>query len=159
MHIEHVVRINADGAAAPLPDPQDQVLALLEGERLHRLFRPDMNADYAALMAKVTRGGGLVQLHDGEAVRSLAVWRAFHTTHCGARFEIEDLVTDPDHRSRRHGATLLNWLETKALSLGCETVTLNSATRRAGAHRFYFRHRYEISGFHFSKSMRGEGAA
>lgn len=159
MNNEHVVRIISCGALVPLRNPQAQVLALLEGESLHRLFRPDMNADYATLMEKVARGGGgVVQLHDGEAVRSLAVWRAFHTTYCGLRFEIDDLVTDPDHRSKGHGATLLNWLETKALGLGCDTVTLNSATRRANAHRFYLRQRYEILGFHFSKSIRGNGA-
>lgn len=158
MNTEHVVRINSCGALVPLRDPHAQVLALLEGESLHRLFRPDMNADYATLMDKIARGGGVVQLHDGEAVRSLAVWRAFHTTYCGLRFEIDDLVTDPDHRSKGHGATLLNWLETHALGLGCDTVTLNSATRRADAHRFYLRQRYEILGYHFSKSIRGGGA-
>lgn len=157
MQTENVVRIDASGNPVPLGERRAQVLALLEGENLHRLFRPDMGADYAALMAKIASGGGgVVQLHDGEAVRSLAVWRVFHTTYCGLRFEIDDLVTDPDHRSRRHGSTLLNWLETKALDLGCRTVTLNSATRRADAHRFYFRQRFEILGFHFSKSVRGD---
>ena len=158
MNTEHVARINSCGVLVPLHNPHTRVLALLEGEGLHRLFRPDMGADYTTLMDKVTRGGGVVQLHDGEAVRSLAVWRAFHTTYCGLRFEIDDLVTDPDHRSKGHGATLLNWLETKALGLGCDTVTLNSATHRADAHRFYRRQRYEILGLHFSKSIRDDGA-
>jgi len=117
-----------------------------------------MGADYTALMAVIaSEGGGLVQLHDGQAVRSLAVWRVFHTTYCGLRCEIDDLITDPDCRSRRHGAVLLDWLEAEALRSGCRTVTLNSATHRADAHRFYFRQRYEILGFHFSKSVRGDG--
>lgn len=158
MNTEQVVRINSCGALVPLPNSQAQLLALLEGEGLHRLFRPDMKADYAMLMDKVARGGGVVQLHDGEAVRSLAVWRVFHTTYCGLRFEIDDLVTDPHYRSKGYGATLLNWLEAKALDLGCDTVTINSATRRTDAHRFYLRQRYEVLGFHFSKSIRGNGA-
>lgn len=141
----------------PLSDASARALALLEGERLHRLFRPAFGGDYAARMAEIASGGGgVVQLHDGDAVRSLGVWRVFHTTYCGLRFEIDDLVTDPDCRSRGHGATLLNWLEEKAFQLGCSTVTLNSATARADAHRFYFRQRYEILGFHFSKSLRGD---
>jgi len=159
LNTAHVIRINSCGALVPLRNPQAEVLALIEGESLHRLFRPEMDADYAALMDKVARGGGVVQLHDGEAVRSLAVWRAFHTTYCGLRFEIDDLVTDPDHRSKGYGATLLSWLETKALGLGCDAVTLNSATSRTDAHRFYLRQRYEILGFHFSKSIRGNRAA
>lgn len=141
----------------PLSDSGARRFALLEGERLHRLFRPDMGGDYAALMTEIaSSGGGVMQLHDGEAVRSLAVWRVFQTTYCGLRFEIDDLVTDPACRSRGHGATLLDCLEEKALDLGCGTVTLNSATVRADAHRFYFRQRYEILGFHFSKSLREE---
>lgn len=151
-----LIRINANGTCVPFGDLGAQSLALLEGEGLHRLFRPGMGDDYPALMARIaSEGGGVVQLHDGDEVRSLAVWRVFHSTYCGLRFEIDDLVTDPDCRSRGHGATLLNWLEGKALRLGCNTVTLNSATIRADAHRFYFRQRYEILGFHFSKPIGG----
>lgn len=155
MNIEPLLRIDANGALVPLGDKRAQDYALLEGEKLHRLFRPDMGPDYAVLMAAVaSERAGVVQLHDGHAVRSLAVWRVLHTTYCGLRFEINDLVTDPDSRSRGHGATLLHWLEAKAIDLGCRTVTLNSATSRKDAHRFYFRQRYEISGFHFSKSIK-----
>lgn len=155
MRIEPLVRISAKGAVVPLGEPRAQGLALLDGERLHRLFRPDMGGEYAALMTEIaSAGGGVVQLHDGDTVRSLAVWRMFQTTYCGLRFEIDDLVTDPECRSRGHGATLLGWVEEKALSLGCSTVTLNSATVRADAHRFYSRQGYEILGFHFSKSLR-----
>ncbi|HEV7227194.1 GNAT family N-acetyltransferase [Brevundimonas sp.] len=155
MKTDPVARIDAKGALVPLGDPGARRFALLEGERLHRLFRPDMGGDYAALMTEIaSAGGGVVQLHDGDAVRSLAVWRMFRTTYCGLRFEIDDLVTDPECRSQGHGATLLDWLEEKALGLGCNTVTLNSATVRLDAHRFYFRQRYEILGFHFSKSTK-----
>lgn len=141
----------------PIGDPCAQRFALLEGERLHRLFRPDMGGDYEALMTEITSGpGGVVQLHDGDAVRSLAVWRMFQTTYCGLRLEIDDLVTDPACRSQGHGATLLDWLEKKALLLSCSTVTLNSAAGRVNAHRFYIRQRYELLGFHFSKSLQGD---
>lgn len=153
MNIDPLVRIDAKGVVIPLSEPHAQGPALLEGETLHRQFRPDMGGDYATRMAEIASwGGGVVQLHDGDAVRSLAVWRVFQTTYCGLRFEIDDLVTDPECRSQGHGATLLDWLEEKPLRLGCRTVTLNSAMSRVDAHRFYFRQRYAVIGFHFSKS-------
>ncbi len=159
MRMDGLIRVDSRGELVALPDHHARMAALAEGERLHRAFRPDMEGPYEALMAQVAAGGGgVVQLFDDGAVRSLAVWRAFHTTYCGLRFEVDDLVTDPDYRSRQYGSTLLDWLEMKARRLGCKTLTLNSATRRADAHRFYFRQRYEILGFHFSKSLGRAGA-
>ena len=44
-------------------------------------------------------------------------------------------------------------LEAKARSLSCDAVMLTSATWRVDAHRFYFRERYAIDAFLFSKSL------
>lgn len=54
-----------------------------------------------------------------------------------------------------YGATLLRWLEGRGRMLGCTLATLNSATHRSDAHRFYFRARYKIIGFHFNKDLNG----
>lgn len=64
-------------------------------------------------------GARLTQLVDQGEVQALAVWRVFHTTYCGRRLEIEDLVTSSSHRSKGYGATLLHWLEGRGRALNC----------------------------------------
>ncbi|HWI87148.1 MAG TPA: GNAT family N-acetyltransferase [Sphingomonas sp.] len=134
----------------------DEFSMLDQGEALHRTLRPAIGSDYRAHMARMFgEGAGLVQLVDDGAVRALAVWRNFHTTYCGHRLEIDDLVTDETQRSKGYGKTLLAFVEAKARAMGCDSLTLNSGTYRARAHRFYFREGLHISSFHFSKDLRG----
>lgn len=90
---------------------------------------------------------------DEDEVRAVAVWRTFLTTYCGRRFEIDDLVTAEGQRSKGYGAATIAALEAKARSLSCDAVMLTSATWRVDAHRFYFRERYAIDAFLFSKSL------
>jgi GNAT superfamily N-acetyltransferase len=147
-----VERIDVAGQLLP---SGDEVSFLDRGEALHRAFRPIMGPDYRARMAEMfAEGAGLVQLVDEGAVRALAVWRAFHTTYCGYRLEIDDLVTDETQRSKGYGATLLAFVEAKARAIGCDTLTLNAGTQRTRAHRFYFREGLHIWAFHFSKDLR-----
>lgn len=147
-------RIDAIGEPLPLPEGQ-LAAALLQGEVLHRAFRPDLAGDYVAHMQRMAgEGAGIVQLVDAGEVRAIAVWRTFLTTYCGRRFEIDDLVTAQSHRSKGYGATLVRALEAKARSLACDAVMLSSATHRVDAHRFYFRERYSISAFLFTKTVR-----
>jgi GNAT superfamily N-acetyltransferase len=146
-----VERIDAAGVA--LVGGEDM---LAEGEALHRAFRPNMDADYRAHMNRMfAEGAGLIQLADHNAVRALAVWRAFHTTYCGYRLEVDDLVTDESQRSKGYGATLVAFVEAKARAMGCDTLTLNSGTQRIRAHGFYFREGLHIHAFHFTKDLRG----
>ena len=142
-----VERIDVAGQALP---SGDEALFLDQGEALHRAFRPIMGPDYRAHMAAMfAEGAGLIQLFDEGEVRALAVWRAFHTTYCGYRLEIDDLVTDETQRSKGYGATLLAFVEAKARAIGCDTLTLNSGTHRTRAHRFYFREGLTINCYHF----------
>ncbi len=147
-----VERIDVAGHALP---SGDETALLDQGETLHRAFRPIMGSDYRAHISEMfAEGAGLIQLFDEGEVRALAVWRAFHTTYCGYRLEIDDLVTDETQRSKGYGATLLAFVETKARAMGCDTLTLNSGTQRTRAHAFYFRERLHIQAFHFTKDLR-----
>jgi len=144
-----------DIAGSPLSLPETGIEdALRQGEALHREFRPTLTSDYVAYIRQMAReGASLIQLVDENEVRAIAIWRTFLTTYCGRRFEVDDLVTAPAYRSRRYGATLLKTLEAKAHSLSCDAVKLTSATWRVDAHRFYFRERYTIDAFQFSKKI------
>jgi GNAT superfamily N-acetyltransferase len=138
--------------ARPVEDPAARRPLLLEGEALHRELRPALDADYPAQIERmVGEGARLVQLVDEGEVRAIGLWRVFHTTYCGRRFEIEDLVSSETHRSRGYGAALLRWFDAQAVALGCPTTTLHSAVHRDRAHRFYFREGFHIMGFHFSR--------
>lgn len=128
--------------------------ALARGEALHRELRPDIPDNYVAYLEHMLdEGARIVQLVDAGEPRAIAVWRLFHTTYCGRRLEVEDLVTAASHRSSGYGATILGWLEARARDAGCPTITLHSATHRDRAHRFYFRQGYKILAFHFTKSV------
>jgi GNAT superfamily N-acetyltransferase len=153
MDLSFVDRIDAAGNALPLVE-SELGPALLEGETLHRDFRPDLKRDYVSHLRQMAdEGAGVIQLVDQDEVRAIAVWRTFLTTYCGRRFEIDDLVTAEGQRSKGYGATLIEALETKARALSCDTVMLASATWRTDAHRFYFRQRYAIRSFLFSKKF------
>lgn len=153
---EVLERVDASGSPASLSSQEGLRSLLEQGEALHRQLRPDVDADYAGYLQQMfSEGARMTQLIDEGEVRALAVWRVFHTTYCGRRLEVEDLVTSSSHRSEGYGATLLHWLEGRGRTLGCQLATLNSATHRADAHRFYFRARYKILGFHFNKDLQG----
>lgn len=143
--------IDARGGVLPVTDLR---AAIARGEGLHRELRPLLEPDYVAQMERMFgEGARLVQLVDHGEPRALAVWRMFHTTYCGRRLEVEDLVTAEAARSHGHGKTLLAWLEARARDAGCPTITLHSATHRDRAHRFYFREGFHILAFHFSKRV------
>lgn len=150
-------RVDASGSPVLILPGEELRRGLLEeGEALHRQLRPNVDRDYPGYLERMfEEGARLTQLVDQGEVQALAVWRVFHTTYCGRRLEIEDLVTSSAHRSKGYGATLLHWLEGRGRALSCTLATLNSATHRADAHRFYFRTRYRIIGFHFSKDLLG----
>jgi len=143
-------RIDRAGQAVPVNDRRQ---ALLEGEALHRQLRPLLEPDYPDQIERMFgEGAQLVQLFDEGQVRAIGLWRVFHTTYCGRRLEIEDLVSDEASRSRGHGAALLRWFDARAVELECPTTTLHSGTHRDRAHRFYFREGFHILAYHFSRA-------
>lgn len=86
--------------------------------------------------------------YEGE-VRAVAGYRFLDQFAAGRVLYVDDLVTDDGTRSHGHGAALLAWLRERAVEDGCERLELDSGVQRADAHRFYFRHRLTIVGYHF----------
>jgi GNAT superfamily N-acetyltransferase len=156
MDVPFVERIDAAGTSLSLPDSGIEA-ALRQGEALHRDFQPEhITGDYVAYLRQMAgEGARMIQLVQENDVRAIAIWRTYLTTYCGRRFEIDDLVTAEGHRSKGHGATLIRALDAKARALHCEVLMLSSATRRMDAHRFYFRERFGIVAFLFSKRVTG----
>jgi GNAT superfamily N-acetyltransferase len=127
---------------------------LARAEGVHRQLRPKLPADYPAKMRLVfAQGGEMCVAAVGEEVAGLAVFRVFENTHVGARFYVDDLVTDERRRSGGIGRALVAWLEAQARSRGCPGLDLESGTHRTGAHRFYFREGFVIPSFSFRKDF------
>jgi GNAT superfamily N-acetyltransferase len=87
-------------------------------------------------------------VEDG-VVRAVAGWRVLDMLYCGRFLSVDDLVSDPDGRSKGHGKALLDWLKDEARRQGCGHLELISNVVRERAHAFYFREGLAVDAFHF----------
>lgn len=123
-------------------------------EVIHRQLRSQLPSGYAEKMQRVfAQGGRMVVAVRDDAVLGVAVWRIFENTHQGMQVYVDDLVTDDRHRSEGVGHALIGWLTARARMLSAVALTLDSGTQRTDAHRFYLRERFDITSFHFNKSL------
>lgn len=127
---------------------------LVRAETVHRELRPQMPADYVTKMSRVFAGGGrmAIAVADGE-VRGVGVFRIYENTFNGTQMYVDDLVTDPSHRSTGVGHALMQWMQEKAREFACEAYDLDSGTQRQQAHKFYFREQMVVTSFHFHKTL------
>lgn len=141
-----VVEVTAADGSVAAPD------WLVRAETVHRQLRPDLPADYVGRLRAVFMNGGrlAVAAEDG-AVRAVTLWRLIENTYEGRRLYVDDLVTDEAQRSRGFGKVMLDWLQAKAMQLGCDVIALDSGVQRAGAHKFYFREGMFVPSFCFRK--------
>lgn len=148
-HQVKVIALTADSGALLEP------VWLTRAEPVHRQLRPQLPVDYLSRMTTIFCGGGrLVAAVADDMVLSLALWRVVENTYEGRRFYVDDLVSDEMRRSQGAGKLLLNWLESKAASLDCDVLALDSGVQRDRAHRFYFREGMHISSFCFRKVLK-----
>jgi GNAT superfamily N-acetyltransferase len=75
----------------------------------------------------------------------------------GKYLELDNFVVHPDHRSKGIGKLLTDFVEQKALDLGCTNIVLDAYTTNFSAHRFYYNQGYGPKGFHFVKILDEEG--
>lgn len=71
----------------------------------------------------------------------------------GKYLEIDNFVVHPEHRSKGIGKILTDFIEQKAINLGCSSIVLDAFTGNFGAHRFYYNQGYAPKGFHFVKVL------
>jgi len=123
-------------------------------ERVHRMLRTALPADYRGKMERVFAGGGQMCVAvEGERVLGIAVYRISENTFAGLHLYVDDLVTDEAERSKGVGQTLMSHLERLARQSGCEKLVLDSGTQRRQAHKFYFREGMVVTSFHFEKPL------
>ena len=126
-----------------------EVWAVL-GRLRTQLAAETFHARYAAAHAhgyRVTAG-----YVDGRCIAA-AGWRITTSLVHGRFLYVDDLVVEPEVRSRGHGAALLAALEARAATAGCTRVRLDSGVQRREAHRFYLREGYTITTYGLAKEL------
>ena len=127
---------------------------LAKAETVHRQLRTQLPPDYAKRLHEVFGNGGrMAAVVEGNDIVSVALWRVIENTYEGRRLYVDDLVSDEGKRSSGAGKLLLDWLESKAKSLDCDVLALDSGVQRHRAHRFYFREGLHVSSFSFKKVL------
>ena len=110
--------------------------------------------DYLPRVRRMMNTGfHLAAVVEDETVRAVAGYRYLDMLYSGKMLYLDDLVTDSEARSGGHGRELITWLQREAVANGCAEIHLDSRVDRAAAHRFYFRERFSILGFHFAKKL------
>ena len=71
----------------------------------------------------------------------------------GKFMEIDNLVVDQGQRNDGIGKLLLDAVEAVAKKEGCQMLLAASYTHNTASHRFYFREKYIIRGFVFTKEI------
>ena len=75
----------------------------------------------------------------------------------GKYLEVDNFIVHPNHRSKGIGKLLTDFVNQKALDLGCTMIVLDAFTGNFTAHRFYYNQGYEPRGFHFIKMINEKG--
>ncbi len=118
-------------------------------------LRPDLvETTFVATVRRMElQGFRLASLAIDRDVQAVAGYRVVEMLRTGKMVEIDDLITSARARSRGCGKALLEWIATEARAENCSVLELNSGVQRADAHRFYFRERMHVLGFHFSTAL------
>jgi GNAT superfamily N-acetyltransferase len=119
-------------------------------------LRPHLTAESYLAVYEAGHPQGLrfsAAYDDSERCVGVAGWRVVETTNVIKKLYVDDLVTTELARSTGVGAALLAHCEAAARAAGCQVLDLDSAVHRFDAHRFYFRERMYISGYHFWKPL------
>ena len=119
-------------------------------------LRPHLvEAEFVPRVRRMQAAGfHLAGLTEDGTVRAVAGYRYHEKLFSGRTLYVDDLVSDPTHRSRGHGARLLDWLAAQARARDCDVLELDSGVQRFDAHRFYFRERMKIASYHFARSLK-----
>ncbi len=123
-------------------------------ETIHRHLRPQIPAPSVDRMKEVFAAGAEMAVAvDGGAPCGIVVYRVTINTMVGKKLYSEDLVADPDTRSKGVGRVLMDFLKQEGRERGCVSIELESGTQREQAHKFYFREGFTIKAFGFKQPL------
>jgi len=100
---------------------------------------------------------GQVAVFDGDKCIAISGFWFGTKLWCGKYIELDNVVVHSDYRSKGAGKLMSDYLEAKAIELGCTMLSLDAYTTNFKAHRFYYNQGYGPKGFHFVKILNKEG--
>jgi GNAT superfamily N-acetyltransferase len=117
-------------------------------------LRPHLEANsfVSQVQTQMETGYQLAYIHDGQ-VLGVAGFNLANNLAWGKYLYVADLVVDSRVRSQGYGEALFTWLITYAQKHNCQEFHLDSGVQRFAAHRFYLRHKMNISSHHFSLKL------
>jgi GNAT superfamily N-acetyltransferase len=104
------------------------------------------------VQTQMETGYQLAYIHD-EQVVGVAGFEISTNLAWGKYLYVADLVIDEGVRSQGYGEALFTWLIKYAQKHNCQEFHLDSGVQRFAAHRFYLRHKMNISSHHFSLKL------
>lgn len=122
------------------------VMAQLRPNLKEKEFLPTIRRQYA-------EGYRLAFIRSNGTVVAVIGFRLLHGLFFGRYIYVDDLITSEVSRSKGFGGILLNWLCDYAKAERCARIELDSGVQRFAAHRFYLRHRMNITCHHFSLEL------
>jgi len=110
--------------------------------------------DYKEMLRDmIVHGYRMAGVYDSDKCIGLSGFWISTKIYCGKYVELDNVVIDKDHRSKGIGKILLDWIELEAIKEGCKAVILDAYVENTGAHRFYNREGFTITGHHFIKKF------
>ncbi len=102
--------------------------------------------------AQKSTGYQLAYIYD-DRVAGIAGFNLATNLAWGKYLYLADLVVNEGSRSQGYGQALFTWLIKYAQDHNCQQFHLDSGVQRFAAHRFYLRHKMNISSHHFSLQL------
>jgi GNAT superfamily N-acetyltransferase len=117
-------------------------------------LRSHLSADdfVQQVQAQMETGYQLAYIHDAQVI-GVAGFEISTNLAWGKYLYLADLVVDDQMRSQGYGEALFTWLIKYAQKHDCQEFHLDSGVQRFAAHRFYLRHKMNISSHHFSLKL------
>lgn len=125
--------------------------------RLMKVLRPKMesSSDFVdQIIRQQKESYRILAIEDEGKIIALAGYREVENTVHGKFIYIDDLVTDPDFRSRKLGRELLQHISNIAEEKFKDNVVLDTGIANVQAQKFYYREGFLGGGIHFIKALK-----
>lgn len=95
----------------------------------------------------------LLALYDDDKLIAISGYWIGHKLYCGKYLEPDNVVVHEAYRSKGVGQKLQQQLEEIAKENDCNVMMLDAYLANEAGHRFYEKHGYKKTGYHFIKKL------
>lgn len=95
----------------------------------------------------------LLAMYDEDNLIAISGYWIAHKLYCGKYLEPDNVVVHEKYRSQGVGQQLQQELEAIAKENGCNVMMLDAYLANEAGHKFYEKHGYKKTGYHFIKKL------